>query len=329
MLVTVVVVNFNGRAYLRRCLDSLACQTVEHEVIVVDNGSTDGSTDFVRARYPDVRLMLLGRNAGFAAANNIGAREAHGRYIAFLNNDTEASSNWLACLLDGLKGNLKAGFAASRIVYLHDRSVVDSAGDVVTRSGGAFKRGHGKSTEKFLAPTEIFGACGAACIFRYDVFFEVGGFDEDFFLVFEDVDLSYRAQLLGYQCQYVPEAVVAHAGSAAIGRISRMAVYYGQRNIEWVYLKNTPTSLLVLTFPSHIVYLVASVIYHASIGALGPFAAGKWSALRGSLRVLRQRRAIQRSRRVSSAALWRRLERGWLVRKITEKRFDLNLAKRP
>mgnify|MGYP002831512540 CR=1 FL=1 len=329
MLVTVVVVNFNGRAYLRRCLDSLACQTVEHEVIVVDNDSSDGSTELVRSQYPNVRLILLRRNAGFAAANNIGAREAHGRYIAFLNNDTEVTANWLDCLLNGLKQNPNAGFAASRIVYLQDRSVVDSAGDVVTRSGGAFKRGHGKSAEEFSEPAEIFGACGAACLFQHDVFFEVGGFDENFFLVFEDVDLSYRAQLLGYQCQYVPDAVVAHAGSAAIGRVSRMAIYYGQRNIEWVYLKNTPTGLLVLTFPCHVVYLIASAIYHAAIGALGPFATGKWAALGGSLRVLRQRRVIQRSRRLSSVALWRRLDRGWIVRKIAEKRFDLDLAGKP
>ena len=326
---TVIVVNYNGRNHLERCLDALARQTVDHEVIVVDNGSRDDSCDVVRQRYPAVRLIELRRNAGFAAANNAGAAAARGQYFAFLNNDTKPASDWLEALRNGLDTDRAHGFATSRIVYLDDPSTVDSAGDVVTRWGGAFKRGHGERADSVAQSDDVFAACGAACLFRREVFEEVGGFDEAFFLVFEDVDLSYRAQLRGYRCVYVPAAIVGHAGSATLGRVSRTAVYYGQRNLEWLYLKNTPGVLLLLTLPGHMLYAAASAVYYTSRGALRPFASGKWDALKGVARVWRQRRTIQRGRRVPARDVWRRLERRWLVRKIREKRFDFGLARLP
>ena len=324
--ISVVVVNYNGSAHLKRCLDALENQTVEHEVIVVDNGSGDDSCDVVRRQYPRVRLLERRHNTGFPAANNAGARAARGRHLAFLNNDTEPESNWLEALRNDLDADPVNGFAASRIVYLDDPSTVDSAGDVVTRSGGTFKRGHGAPASSVEEPDEVFSACGAACLFRRDVFEQVGGFDETFFLVFEDVDLSYRAQLLGYRCRYVPAAIVRHAGSATLGRMSPTAIYYGQRNLEWLYLKNTPGILIPLTLPSHLLYTAAGALYYASRGALVPFVAAKWNALKGIPRVWRQRRAIQRRRRISAREVWQRLERRWVIRKIREKRFDSRLV---
>ena len=325
--VSVIVVNYNGRAHLDRCLSAMVRQDTAHELVVVDNGSDDGSLDLVRERYPMVRTLSLGRNVGFAAANNAGARAAKGRYLAFLNNDTEPDPKWLGVLRSGLDAGGGAGFATSRIVYMDARSVIDSAGDVLTRWGGAFKRGHGGPVAAVLEPREVFGACGAACLFRREVFEAVGGFDEDFFLVFEDVDLSYRAQLLGYRCFYVPDAVVAHAGSATLGRVNRTTVFYGQRNLEWLYVKNTPGPLLVATLPGHLVYVVAAATYYAAVGLLSPFISGKWAALRGLGGALRKRRSIQRRRRVSSRDVWRLLDRRWLVHKLREKRFDLGLAR--
>ena len=326
-VISVIVVNYNGCEHIERCLNALERQTVSHEVIVVDNGSKDESCALIRESYSKVCLIEHQENIGFSAANNAGAAVARGDYLAFLNNDTEAAPDWLEALRNGLDENPSSGFAASRIVYLDDPSTLDSAGDVVTLWGGAFKRGHGTPAADMAQPADVFSACGAACLFRQEVFKQVGGFDEAFFLVFEDVDLSYRTQLLGYRCQYVPSAVVAHVGSATLGRVSHTAVYYGQRNSEWLYLKNTPGALLVLSFPGHLLYVVAAGLYYASRGALVPFLKAKWNAFKGIPRVWRQRLAIQRRRRVSVSDLWRRLERRWLVAKIREKRFDMRLAR--
>jgi GT2 family glycosyltransferase len=158
------------------------------------------------------------------------------------------------------------------------------------------------------------------------VFDELGGFDEDFFVSHEDVDLSYRARLRGYHCRYVPGAVVRHHGSQSIGRASELAVFHGQRNLEWVYLKNSPWNVLVRTLPGHAVYTLAAAVHFASTGRLGAFLRAKAAALRGLPEVLRKRRVVQQTRRVGDAAIWPHLARGWLGIKRAEKRFDAGLA---
>jgi GT2 family glycosyltransferase len=325
--VSIVVLNYNGQRWLERCLSSLAAQQGIHaEIVFVDNCSSDGSAAFVEQCFPSVRVLRLGRNCGFAGGNNAGAGRARGRFLAFLNNDTEADTHWAAALKAALDANTAAGLAASRIVYLHDPELVDSAGDAYLRAGGAFKRGHGQMDMHFRATAEVFGACGAAFMIRREVFEDLGGFDEDFFLVYEDVDLSYRAQLRNHRCVYVPDAVVRHAGSATMGTASRVSVFHGQRNLEWVYLKNTPLLLLLRTLPAHAVYSLAGGAYLASTGHLGTWLSAKLAALAGLPAVLRKRRSIQRSRRTDVRRLWDLMDRGWLDVKVREKRFDSGMA---
>jgi GT2 family glycosyltransferase len=324
--VSIVIVNWNGLRFLEPCLTGVAAQEgVQAETILVDNGSTDGSAAYVAERFPWVRLVALPTNRGFAGGNNAGVREARGRYIAFLNNDTIPDPDWLKRLLTATAGD-QTILASSRIVYMHDRSVIDSAGDGMLRWGGAFKRHHGGRVETAPAPGDVFGVCGAACLVARRVFDELGGFDESFFVSHEDVDLSYRARLRGYHCRYVADAVVAHHGSATLGRSSGSAVFHGQRNLEWVYLKNTPLSLLVWTLPGHLLYTTAAALHFARAGLLGPFLRAKLAALAGVPRVLRQRVDVQRTRRVEAAAIWALLEPKWLSTKLQEKRFDLGLA---
>jgi GT2 family glycosyltransferase len=324
---SVIIVNYNGAGWLDGCLSALAGQThQDHEVVLVDNGSGDDSVARVRLAFPSVRVVELAVNQGFAAGNNEGARVARGRYLALLNNDTVADPGWLAALRAALDSYTDAGLATSRIVFMHDRAIIDSAGDGITRWGGAFKRGHGRPASSETLARPVFGACGAACLIRRCVFEDLGGFDEDFFMVHEDVDLSYRAQLRGYGCVYVPDAVVAHAGSATLGRLSKSAVYHGQRNLEWSYLKNTPWPLLLRSLPGHFVYGAAAAAYFSANGLLGPFAAAKWAALAGLPAVLRKRRAIQRRRVISCGQLWSMMERRWIALKLREKRFDVTSA---
>jgi GT2 family glycosyltransferase len=325
--VSVIVVTWNGRRYLEACLAAVAAQQdVDFETILVDNGSQDGTVDFVRARFPAVRLVALAGNRGFAAGNNAGAREARGRYLAFLNNDTAAEPGWLHALRGGL--DEPAGFAlvTSRIVYMHDPTIIDSAGDGVLRWGGAFKRYHGAPAHLADRSGEVFGVCGAACLMPRAVFEELGGFDEDFFASHEDVDLSYRARLRGYRCRYVAGAVVRHHGSATLGRVSRAAVFHGQRNLEWMYFKNSPAAVLARTLPGHLVYDAAAAVHFARIGMLGTFLRAKMAALAGARQVARKRAAVQRTRRVGAGAIWSCLERRWLSTKLREKRFDLRAA---
>jgi GT2 family glycosyltransferase len=326
-LVSIVIVSWNGRHHLDTCLAAVkAQQGVATETILVDNGSTDGSVDYIRDRYPWVRLVVLPTNCGFAGGNNAGVREARGPLIALLNNDTAAAPDWLRELISGIDQPSRFALATSRIVYMHDPSMIDSAGDGMLRWGGAFKRHHGAPAHLADESREVFGVCGAACAMPKAVFDELGGFDEDFFASHEDVDLSYRARLRGYRCRYVASAVVRHRGSATLGRTSAGAVFHGQRNLEWVYLKNTPAGLLARTFAGHVLYNIAAAAYFARAGLFGTFARAKIVAAADLPRLLRKRAAVQRGRRVSGAEIWPHLDSGWLSTKLREKRFDTTLA---
>ena len=327
--VSVVIVTWNGRQHLDTCLPSVEAQRdVGVETIVVDNGSTDGTADYVRSRYPWVKLVPLTANLGFAAGNNAGVREARGRFVAFLNNDTSADPLWLRTLLSGIDEANGFALVTSRIVYMHDPDVIDSAGDGVLRWGGAFKRHHGEPVSAAATTQEVFGICGAACLMPRAVFDDLGGFDEDFFVSHEDVDLSYRARLRGYRCRYVADAVVRHVGSATLGTVSPFSVFHGQRNLEWVYVKDTPGRLLLVTLPGHIVYDVAAGVHFARVGMLRPYLRAKVAAMAGLPRMLRKRAAVQRERRVGASAIAPLLDTKWLSTKVREKRFDAQLRGR-
>ena len=323
--ISVIIVNYNGARWLDACLAALlASAPPATEVIVVDNNSSDESRAILQ-KYTDVRVLALDENRGFAGGNNAGARIARADLLAFLNNDTRVRAGWLEALRAPLDGDATIGFTTARLVYMHDTAIIDSAGDGWTRWGGAFKRGHGGAAEAYGTPGDVFGACGAAFMMRRALFDELGGFDEDFFLAFEDVDLSYRARLLGHRCAYVPDAIVEHAGSASLGRLSESAVAFGQRNVEWVYFIDTPWPLLLRSLPGHCLLTAAASIYFLRAGRLGAFIRAKLAALAAWRAVLAKRAAVQSRRRASSRAIWQAMERSSLALKWREKRFDLAL----
>jgi len=327
--VTVIVLNYNGARWLPACLDAIASQAAapSFETLVVDNGSVDGSIALTRTSYPTVKLVELGANLGFAGGNNAGARVATGEWLAFLNNDTAADPAWLARLWDAALAHPDFALITSRIVFLHDPSIVDSAGDGYLRAGAAYKHGHGAPAASFASSREVFGACGAAFMIRREVFEALGGFDERFFAVYEDVDLSYRARLRGLRVWYAADAVVRHAGSASLGPGSAGAVFLGQRNLEWVWIKNTPRALLLTSAVAHAIYSLVGVVHYARHGRGGAALRGKYSALRGLPGVLADRRRIQASRTVEPPALARHMEPRWLAAKRREKAFAA--ARRP
>ena len=239
---TIIILNYNGKPWLAGCLEAIAAQrdAPPFETLVVDNGSSDGSAAFVRERWPAVRVLETGSNLGFAEGNNAGARDARGDWLVFLNNDTAPDAGWLAALMAEAAAHPEFALVTSRVVFMDDPSIVDSAGDGYFRAGGAFKHGYGAAAGAFAQSREVFGACGAAFMIRRAEFERLGGFDARFFMNFEDVDLSYRARLAGLRVWYAAPAVVRHAGSGSLGAVSPAAVFYGQRNLEWAWIKNTP-----------------------------------------------------------------------------------------
>ena len=316
---SVIVVNWNGRHHLDACLGALRRQTfTDFEAILVDNGSVDGSVDHVRRHHPWVELVVLPENRGFCGGNNEGIRRARGRYLALLNNDTEADPAWLGELVTALERQ-QVGFCASQIRLFDARDLLDSAGDVFAINGVASKRGHLRDASGYAEPGEVFGACAAAALYRRSMLEDIGLLDEDFFLVFEDADLSFRARNAGYRCAYVPTARVYHRTNASIGTYTHAYVYYGQRNLELAFLKNMPLPLLVKYLPVHVAYDLLALVFFAAHGRLWSFLQAKGAALRCLPATLRKRRAIQARRVVSSRQLDDLLERSWLRQRWAEK----------
>lgn len=319
-MVSVIIVNWNGRNLLSECLDGLRQQEYQQfHTIVVDNGSIDGSVDFVSYNYPEVEIIALAENAGFAAGNNIAIERAKTKYIALLNNDAVPHPLWLHHLVGALESHPEAGLAASKMVFHHNPEIIDRAGDAYTRAGTGLLRGRGVQASCYNRKEWIFGACAGAALYRSIMLEDIGFFDEDFFLVYEDVDLSFRAQLKGYKCIFVPEAVAYHRASSSIVYDSPVSVYYSHRNLEWVYAKNMPARIILKTIFPHVAYDIAAFFYFAANGRLKEFMRAKWDALSGMNRALDKRRRIQDNRKVDDAYVWKLLERERFFPRLTRR----------
>jgi GT2 family glycosyltransferase len=312
--VSILVVNWNGVEYLPRCLAAIAAQTFTNfEIIVVDNASTDGSVEYLKDHHPDVTLIELDRNLGFAAANNIGAQNAHGKWLALLNNDAFPEPAWLESLINAARKYPEYSFFASRLVLANQPEILDGMGDVYHISGLAWRRYHQFPMDSVLHNyEEIFSPCGAAAFYDREAFLVAGGFDEDFTSYHEDVDLGFRLRLLGHRCLYVPDAVVMHIGSASYGVQSDTQVYHGHRNLVWSYFQNMPGWLFWKYLPAHLIANVIFLVYYSRRGHSNAIWRSKIDALRGLPTALRKRREIQKKRTISPSAVSTVMEHGWL-----------------
>ena len=315
MTVSVVIPTWNGRALLDAVLESLERQSLAaDEVIVVDNGSTDGTVEHLRSRRPSVTVVALGENTGFAAAVNRGIERASGDVVALVNNDIELHPEFLRELVAGLEADPGAASAAAKMLRFDDREVLDAAGDTLRWSGVALQRGQGERDRgQYDAPGRVFSACAGAALYRRAAFEEVGTFDEAFFAYLEDVDWGFRAQLAGLGCVYVPTAIAYHVGSATTRREGRPdPFFYGlpRRNNVWMVLKNYPGSALARHAPALLVNHAGLVYVAVRDGMAGAHWVALRDAARGLPRVLRQRRAIQAARRVGRRELEPLVTRG-------------------
>ncbi len=311
-LVSVVIPNWNGACYLPTCLEALRRQRYPaREVILVDNASSDESRALVVRDYPEVRLLALPENRGFAGAVNAGILAARGEIVALLNNDTEADPHWLSELERALATHPDAGSAASKIRLFDRRDTIHSAGDSYRADGIPANRGvWQKDVGQFDHEEYVFGGCGGAVAYRRALLDQVGLFDERFFFNCEDVDLAWRAQLAGWRCIYVPTAVVYHHLSATGGGVT--ASYYTGRNTLWVLAKDVPGPLIRRHWPA-MLRAQARIACEALRAWRGAAARarlrGQLAGLAGLPGMLRVRRAVQATRRIATAELERLLEK--------------------
>lgn len=245
-LASIIIPNYNGARLLETCLGSLRAQTHPAdltEIILVDDASADASVAFVRAHYPEVRVLELPRNSGLAAACNAGAEFAQGDLLVMLNNDTEAEPGWLAALVRAARAHPQAGSIASKMLLFDRRDVLHSAGDLMGRDGIPRNRGVWEQDEgQFDRDLMVFGGCGGGVAYRREAWEQAGGFDVRLFMYLEDVDLAWRLQLLGWQAVFAPEARLYHRLSATGG--GTLASFYTGRNTIWVTVKDMPGPLL-------------------------------------------------------------------------------------
>jgi GT2 family glycosyltransferase len=305
---SVVIPTWNGADLLKDCLASLRGQTRrDFEIIVVDNGSTDGTAEILAADYPEARLIRLGENRGFAAAVNAGIRASQCDFVVLMNNDVEAAPRWLEELVDAMDTHAEVGACASRMLSHADPARIDSAGDQL----GLFATsiGHGElDGPAFDEPRFVLSACAGAAAYRRQALDAVGGFDERFFAYLEDVDLGVRIQLAGWHCLYVPGAVVYHHGSATARRMPEMKLFLLMRNSLFLFFQYMPARVVVLGAPAMLAWPLYRTLRERQPLRLGLRAVTAF--LRDLPAVLRRRAQVKRMRRLTTREFRTRLT-GW------------------
>ena len=302
-LISVIIVNYNSGARLKRCLEALSVQTrPAFEVFVIDNASSDQSLDTARAF--DVNIIEAGDNLGFAAANNKVAAQAKGDWLAFLNPDAYPRADWLEVIAAAIEKYTEYDAFGSLQINADDPNVLDGAGDVFHGSGTPYRGHFGWPTDEAPPDGECFSPCAAAAVYRKETFEKLGGFEESFFCYCEDIDLGYRLRLSGGRALQLREAAVLHEGSGVTGRRSEFSIYYGHRNRIWTHIRNTPASIFLLSLPYHLLTDIALFFYFLRIGRSGPYLRAIRDAIFGARTQFVARREIQANRKMSAAEIF-------------------------
>ncbi len=306
MTVSVIIPNWNGQQHLGTCLTSLRAQKgVEFEVILVDNGSTDGSQSFVRENFAEVKLIELGKNQGFTGACIAGYNKSYGEFVVLLNNDTEVASGWLATIVDAFRRHPEVGIVASKMLLFDRRDHFHTAGDFYRLDGIPGNRGvWQQDIGQYDREEYVFSACGGSAAYRRSMTEQIGFLDESYYFSCEDTDLSWRAQLTGWKVLYVPEAIVYHKLQATGGSVT--ASYYDGRNFIYLIWNNYPSSLLKKHWPA-ILRAQLNITWLALKSWRGQAARarlrGQIAGLVCGLKMFSKRRKIQATRRVPDESL--------------------------
>jgi len=288
-LISVIVVNYNGLKYLGPCLTALVTQSYKfREIILVDNGSSDGSAEYVRKNFPQIFVIESETNQGFAGGTNAGIRLTKGEFILTLNNDTIPDHRFIENISIPMIGDPLVGMCASRMIF-PDGSI-NSTGLCISRSGAIWDRGFSEQDSlQYEGKLDVFGPCGGAALYRRSMLDEIGLFDEDFFLYAEDADLAFRARWAGWICRYVPSAIVTHLQGGTAGIESDISVYYINRNQPWCVIKNFPVFTLLTSFPWIAGKNCADLIGYILKGKGGVIIRAKIDCLKGIGKMWRKR----------------------------------------
>ncbi|MBR0148005.1 MAG: glycosyltransferase family 2 protein [Lachnospiraceae bacterium] len=279
MDVSVIIPNYNGKKYIKDCITSLKEQTIADrmEIILVDNASEDGSSLMALEADERVIVLPLDDNYGFSRAVNEGIKLAKAPFVLLINNDTKAMPDMAENLLNAIKQDDNIFSVASKMIQMDDPARLDGAGDLYSAFGWAYARGKDKSVKlrKYEKPCEIFAACGGCAIYRKSILDEIGYFDEYHFAYLEDVDMGYRARIMGYKNVYCPKAVVYHAGSGASGsRYNDFKVRLSARNNVYIVFKNMPLLQLILNLPLLIIGFGIKALFFIVKGYGRPYLSG-------------------------------------------------------
>ncbi len=312
--VSVVIPSWNGRRQLEGVLESLEAQEYDDfDTIVVDNGSSDGSVEFLAERWPQVRVLALEENHGFAGAVNRGIAASESEYVALLNNDVELEPGWLAATTTVLRREASAGSVASKLLEWSRRNVLDGAGDLVGWDGYCVRRGKGERDRgQYDGSPWVLSACAAAALYRRRALQEVGLFDERFFAYIEDVDWGLRAQLAGWNCFYEHTAVAYHVGGESSSRIAGFELFQCHRNILLMMAKDFPAPALFAFVPWAVARRFGSLL-RAYLRGEGALLLRAWRAAAGELpAALEARRGIQAGRKRDGVEMLRRMRPAYL-----------------
>jgi len=278
--VTIIIPNYNGKHFLGPCLAALENQDCQDfEVLVVDNGSTDGSVEWLKERQ--VPAMFLSENTGFSGAVNRGIQAAKTPYVILLNNDTEARPGYVGELLKAIRRSPKIFSVSPKMIQLCHPELIDDAGDMYSIMGWAYQRGVGQEEQRYNRPCHIFSACAGAAIYRREVFDEIGLFDEMHFAYLEDIDVGYRAKIAGYYNRYCPSAVVCHVGSGTSGsKYNSFKVKLAARNNVYLNYKNMPDWQLLVNALPMAAGIVVKYLFFRKRGFGKDYAAGLLEGIR-------------------------------------------------
>ncbi|HLB66231.1 MAG TPA: glycosyltransferase family 2 protein [Candidatus Saccharimonadales bacterium] len=301
--IAIIVPNWNGAEYIADCLHSLETQTAKALVIVVDNGSSDKSVELIQKKFPAIEIVRLEKNHGFAGGVNKGLELAIKRgykYAALLNNDAVAETTWLQVLVATANQHPKTGVVTGKLLR-DDKKHIDSTGELYSIWGMPFPRGRNEVDKgQYDDQTEIFAASGGASLYRVEMLKEIGLFDEDFFAYFEDVDLSFRAQLAGWRVRYEPLAVAYHKIGATSSKYGNLARYHSVKNFMFLYKKNMPGFLFIKYLPLFLAQYLRMFVSSTLRLHLWTFMRATLATVLLDPKIFKQRRKIQSARTVST-----------------------------
>lgn len=295
--ISFIVVNWNGKKTVAECLDSILSQTyLNREIIFIDNFSSDGSLELVKEKYAFDKLLALNRNYGYAEANNIGFEHAQGEYIALVNNDAILSPDWLEKAVAVFQGGIykNVGSVATKNIDYYQRNLIDTAGAEFLGFGAGWDyKNLPIDSKEVNQRKEVFGACATAALYKKNILDKVGLFDPNYFIYFEDTELSFRLRLFGYTCVYEPEAVCYHYGGSKRDKNSKYYIEFGRRNIEFLFFKNMQGYLLSKYLLRHCAYEFVLFLYFLSVGKGISFLKAKIQFLKNIGYLFRERKKLK------------------------------------